>query len=108
MYDIVDFSSGLILKVYKKDLVSRGIITAEQERTLFSNVEELEELNRCDVLSKFEARFRAVQETGASLAVVNLGDIFLQLVSNPFFLFFHFFCHLSILYLFNFFLSPIN
>lgn len=66
--------------MYKKDLISRGIITAEQERTLFSNVEELEELNRCDVLAKFEARFKAVQETGAPLAIVNLGDIFLQLV----------------------------
>lgn len=69
----------LIINVYKKDLISRGIITAEQERTLFSNVEELEELNRCDVLAKFEARFKAVQETGAPLAIVNLGDIFLQL-----------------------------
>jgi hypothetical protein len=69
-------------QVFKKDLTCRGIITAEQERTLFSNVEELEELNRCDVLAKFEARFKAVQETGAALAVVNLGDIFLQLVWN--------------------------
>lgn len=61
-------------------MVSRGLITAEQEKTLFANIEDLEELNRCDVLAKFEARFKAVQETGAALALVNLGDIFLQLV----------------------------
>lgn len=69
--------------------MSRGLITAEQERTLFANIEDLEELNRCEVLAKFEARFKAVQETGAPLALVNLGDIFLQLVISSYTFYVH-------------------
>lgn len=69
---------GVIINVYCKELTTNGIITPEQEKTLFSNIEELEELNRV-VLGKFEARFKAVQEAGAPLAIINLGDIFLQM-----------------------------
>lgn len=69
-------------QVYKEELEARGIISAEQSKIIFANVEDLELLNRTQVLEKFQKRFSALEVAGMPISGVNLGDIFLNLVSK--------------------------
>lgn len=69
----------IIKEVYMTPLKESGIITPEQQKNLFANVEEIELLNRSQVLAKIESRFKEAEETGLPVYKIQLGDIFLEL-----------------------------
>jgi len=71
----------IIIDVYKRPMMQSGIITEEQQKALFVNVEDIEHLNRTKVLAILQFRFE-VAKRGADSAwmmKINLGDIFTSL-----------------------------
>jgi hypothetical protein len=68
------------VEVYKDELEARGVISREQSKIIFANVEDLEVLNRTQVLEKFQKRFSTLDLAGMPLSGATMGDIFLHLV----------------------------
>eukprot|EP01127_Copromyxa_protea_P023304 TRINITY_DN8695_c0_g1_i1.p1 TRINITY_DN8695_c0_g1~~TRINITY_DN8695_c0_g1_i1.p1 ORF type:complete len:467 (+),score=97.21 TRINITY_DN8695_c0_g1_i1:69-1469(+) len=71
-----------IIEVYKEELEAQGIISREQSKIIFANVEDLEVLNRTQVLEKFQKRFTALEVAGMPISGANMGDIFLHLADH--------------------------
>eukprot|EP01125_Pyxidicula_operculata_P006782 TRINITY_DN2329_c0_g1_i2.p1 TRINITY_DN2329_c0_g1~~TRINITY_DN2329_c0_g1_i2.p1 ORF type:complete len:542 (+),score=169.19 TRINITY_DN2329_c0_g1_i2:146-1771(+) len=69
----------LIIQVYKVPLKESGIISEEQEKTLFANVQEIENLNRSKVLAPLEKTFKEIEEKGGDMSTAQLGVIFSEL-----------------------------
>jgi hypothetical protein len=71
-----------ILQVYMTPLKESGIITPDQQKTLFANVDEIENINRHQVLASLENKFKQAHSQGIPVHKIQLGEIFQELVKN--------------------------
>uniref|UniRef100_A0A6B2LBM9 DH domain-containing protein n=1 Tax=Arcella intermedia TaxID=1963864 RepID=A0A6B2LBM9_9EUKA len=71
----------IIMEVYKNPLKESGIITEEQQKSLFANIDDIENLNRTKILSILLFRFDVAQRGGDAswMMKINLGDVFTSL-----------------------------